>query len=258
MTAAHRHRHQAALFELHRWYRTPLGLAVARQENACIHRLLATVFGYYLVHVGALPPPAEVIAASRIRQQVLVTPLAGSVYDGLTIIGAETALPLATESVDALLLLHTLECSAEPQQVLGEAERVLIPNGRVVVLGFNALSVGGLWRWWPGMRQQLPASGQLHTAAQVENWLAQAGFALEAREHLLFCPLLSERDADGCALLDALGQRFWPFLGGVYAIRAVKQVAILTPLKPAWSRRCPLLTGTAVRPTTRRNGTDHV
>jgi SAM-dependent methyltransferase len=251
MTPVHRHH---ALSELQRWYQTPLGLAVARLENACVRRLLASTFGYYLVHVGALLPSEAVLTASRIRQQVLVTPLLNAAASGLTIIGMETALPVAADSVDAVLLAHTLELSADPRQAVAEVERVLIPDGRLIVIGFNALSVWELWRWLPGTRQQLPQRGQLRTAAQVESWLQAAGFALEAREYLWLCPPLGGIDSDSCAPLETLGQRFWPFLGGIYVIRAVKRVAIVTPLRPAWSRRCPMLTGAAVRPTTRDNG----
>ena len=57
-----------------------------------------------------------------------------------------TRLPLASDRLDAVLLPHTLDFVPDPRQVLREVERVLIPEGRVVILGFNALSSWGLVR----------------------------------------------------------------------------------------------------------------
>jgi hypothetical protein len=55
-------------------------------------------------------------------------------------------------------------------------------------------------------------------------------------------------------MIDSLGGRFWPMLGGVYAIRAVKRVSTLTPLRPSWKTRRRLLPGGAVEPTARGSG----
>ncbi|MBK1719394.1 class I SAM-dependent methyltransferase [Thiocystis violacea] len=236
------------------WYRTPLGAAVARIECACVQRLLANTFGYYLVQVGASDGFREALASSRIRHRIL---LPGEPFDGRGqsgIVGLPTALPLASDSIDALLLPHTLDDSDHPRAVLGEAERVLIPEGRLVIVGFNALSLWGLARlWWPA-RRRLPWRARFRLASQVEHWLSDLGFDIEAREYALFCPPWGSPLRPRCVSLDALGRRFWPMLGGIYVIRAVKRVATLTPLRPYRTSRRALLPGRAVRPTTRGTG----
>ena len=62
--------------------------------------------------------------------------------EGVGALARPDALPLATDSVDALLLPHTLELHDNPHEVLREVARVLIPEGHVVVLGFNPVSRG--------------------------------------------------------------------------------------------------------------------
>jgi ubiquinone/menaquinone biosynthesis C-methylase UbiE len=52
-------------------------------------------------------------------------------------------LPLESASVDAVLLPHTLDFCAEAHRVLREVERVLIPEGRLMIFCFNPLSPGG-------------------------------------------------------------------------------------------------------------------
>ena len=54
------------------------------------------------------------------------------------------ALPFAAASLDLLLLPHTLELSLDPHATLREVERVLVPEGRVVISGLNPASLWGL------------------------------------------------------------------------------------------------------------------
>ncbi|MBK1694680.1 SAM-dependent methyltransferase [Chromatium weissei] len=243
---------------LQNWYRSPLGHRVAQLEGVCVRRLLSTSFGYYLLQIGPTELCREALATCRIRHQVLLTSAPISRGAELTIAGVETDLPFAADSIDAVLLPHTLDLTSDPRRVLCEVERVLIPDGRVIVVGFNAVSFWGLWRLMLTARQQrMPWCGRFRTATQLENWLVSAGFVVEVREHLLFCPPLRRAYSAGCLPFESLGQRFLPFFGGIYVIRAVKRVATLTPIKPIWARRCPILPSTAVRPTT-RGSNDHV
>lgn len=53
-------------------------------------------------------------------------------------------LPLATHSLDALMLLHALELSPQPEFLLRECERVLSQRGQLLCLVFNPWLVGAL------------------------------------------------------------------------------------------------------------------
>ncbi|WP_296695686.1 class I SAM-dependent methyltransferase [Thiocapsa sp. UBA6158] len=241
------------LAELQDWYRLPLGAEVAALESACVQRLLSDTFGYYLVQIGVTESFRDAMASSRIRHRILMPCEQPSGHGGREIVGLPSRLPLASDSIDALLLPHTLDFSPDPQAVLREAERVLIPEGRVILLGFNALSAWGLWSLLHGSGTQVPWCGHFRTAFQIEVWLSMLGFDIERREHIMFRPPFRRALGPSCAAFDTLGRRLWPILGGVYLIRAVKRVATLTPLRPAWGRRS-LLRGGAAEPTTRSAG----
>ncbi len=236
------------------WYHSPLGLEVARIETICVQQLLSNTFGYFLVQLGVIETFREALASSRIRYRVLMpceqTPCQG--WPG--IVAEATALPLASDGIDAILLPHTLDFTEDPLAVLREVERVLIPEGRVIILGFNALSIWGLWGLILGVRGRVPWCGRFRTSSQVEEWLSVLGFAIEVRERILFCPPFRRLLGQRCAPVESFGRRFWPLLGGVYVIRAVKRVATLTPLRPSWSRRRAILGSGAVEPTTRGTG----
>lgn len=244
------------LARLQDWYRSPLGQAVARIECASVQRLLCNTFGYHLVQVGAADVFGDALAASRIRHRVTMSCGCPSRPRPGELLGRETQFPLASDSIDAVFLPHSLDFTQDPLAVLREVERVLIPEGRVLIVGFNPLSAWGLRRLLWSPRDQLPWCGRFRTLLQVEDWLRSLGFAIEVREYDMFClPLRGALEAR-CRPIERLGRRFWSPLGGVYSVRAVKRVATLTPTRAYRMRRRAPLVGGAVEPTTR--GTGHV
>jgi SAM-dependent methyltransferase len=233
------------------WYASPLGAELAAQEEACLHRMLSDTFGYYLLQVGLNGGFGDAVAASRIRHRILLPPFAGCGAPGLQAAARPEQFPVATDSVDAVFLPHTLDFAAEPHQVLREAERVLIPEGRVVVIGFNALSLWGLRRLIPRAKSRAPWCADFLTPYRVGDWLSLLGFDLEMQEMMMFRPPWRRALGRRSSFVESLGGRFWPMFGGVYAIRAVKRVSTLTPLRPSWKTRRRLLPGRAVEPTAR-------
>lgn len=236
---------------LEAWYGSRLGLEVGARESACLQGMLGDVFGYYLVQVGVTDSFREALAASRIRHRVLIPCEQPTEQPGLSVVGDPTRLPLASDSVDAVLLPHTLDFVPDPRQVLREVERVLIPEGRVFVLGFNALSTWGLVRLLHPRGRRIPWCGRFLTPYRAEDWLSLLGFDVEQREHVLFAPPWPRTLGARLAPLERLGRRLWPAFGAVYVIRAVKRVSTLTPIRPLWPARPSLMPG-AIEPTTRR------
>ena len=243
---------------LAKWYKTPVGRYVANAESACLERLLADSFGYYLVQVGVPSLFEGPVRMSRIRQRMVLgetlNEYHGHATPGPRIRALPYELPLASGSVDAVLLPHTLDFCVEAHRVLREVERVLIPDGRVVLFCFNPLSTWGLMRWLPRRRRRVPWCGGQMTPFRIGDWLRLLGFQVETREMLVFRPPMRRVHIAQLDWLEQLGCLYWPVLGGVYGIRAVKRVAPLTPVRPSWHRRPALVPGRAVRPTARENG----
>ncbi|WP_295388141.1 methyltransferase domain-containing protein [uncultured Thiodictyon sp.] len=236
---------------LEHWYRTPLGRDIAAREADCLTELLHDTFGYYLVQVGDGDCFREVLAASRLRHRVLLPGESPSGSHRPAVVGNPAALPLAADAVDVVLMPHTLDFTPDPRLVLREVERVLIPEGHVIVLGFNALSSWGLMRLLYRYRGRAPWCGRFLTTYRIEDWLSLLGFDVEVRKQLVFRPPLRGAQGPRLAVLDVLGRTLWPALGGVYAIKAVKRVSTLTPLRTSWGARHALLAGGAIEPTAR-------
>lgn len=237
------------------WYRSTLGRELAAQEAQCLERMLCDTFGYYLLQVGGAPGFSEAIRVSRIRRRILLSAAATHYPLGAQAVAAPERFPIAADSVDAVVLPHTLEFAADAHQVLRETERVLIPEGRLVVLGFNALSLWGAWRLVRRGQGNLPWCGRFLTSFRIGDWLSLLGFDIEMQEMMMFRPPWRRALLRQFSFLDTMGRRFWPVLGGVYAIRAFKRVSTLTPLRTSWKNRGPVLTAGAVEPTTRETAT---
>lgn len=235
------------------WYRSALGRELAEQEEQCLERMLCDTFGYYLLQIGGGIGFREAIGTSRIRHRILLPARPVPQSLGLQIVADPDRLPIAADSVDAVLLPHTLEFARDARQVLRETERVLIPEGRVVVIGFNALSMWGAWRLVRRGQGKVPWCGNFMTSFRVVDWLSLLGFDIEMQEMMMFRPPWRRALLQQFSFLDSMGRRFWPVLGGVYAIRAVKRVSTLTPLIPSWKRRRPVLAGGAVEPSARQS-----
>jgi len=217
------------------WYRLSLGRWLLDMERAQLAEFLPNLFGYHALQIGSLTD-ADLLASSRITHRVvLVSDLEGSGKVAPGAYSRPDALPVATDSVDVVLLAHTLEFEADPHGVLREAERVLIPEGHVVILGFNPWSLWGLWRLVLMRSGRPPWCGRFLSLLRIKDWLALLGFEVVVQRPFFFRPPLRHPGImQRLGFMEKLGARTWPAWGGAYLLLAKKRIATLTPIKPRW------------------------
>jgi ubiquinone/menaquinone biosynthesis C-methylase UbiE len=208
--------------------------------------MAADLFGYRLLQLGDLGADMQYLDACPVRQKVLLTQCRDSSAD-CVIVGEPQQLPIASDCVDAVVLAHTLDFSMEPHRVLREVERVLIAEGRVIVVGFNPFSLWGLWRLFGRWRGGAPWNGQFLSYPRLNDWLTLMGFDIERTDVMEFRPPTRRGGFDS---IERLGRRFWPMLAGVYVVRAVKRVSRVTPLRQRWDR-LRVVEPRAIEPTAR-------
>ena len=142
-SSAHRH----PVIDLDSWLQTPIGNYVRAWEQKHLDALTADIFGFNAVQIGL--PQIEALNANRMPYRWLtdtVQPQASQEGRAIPQVLAHdfSELPFATQSLDLVVLPHVLEFSAAPHQVLREVERVLIPEGQVIICGFNPFSLWGM------------------------------------------------------------------------------------------------------------------
>jgi len=146
-------------------------------------------------------------------------------------------LPFEAQSVDLIVMPHTLEFTSDPHRLLREAERVLMPEGQLIILGFNSLSLWGARQSVGKMtgRPFVPAAVDLIAFTRLKDWIKLLGFDLERGRFGCYRPPLgSDQWLSRYGFMEAAGDRWWPIFGATYMIKAIKRVPgmrLVGPLK---------------------------
>jgi SAM-dependent methyltransferase len=251
-----------SIIALEGWMQTPAGVYLRAWEQTCLDNLTADIFGFNAVQIGmpqidalsANRMPYKWLADRKVRAPLAPTPVAVAPAQGAAVIELPqappprpvaltldyTELPFASQSMDLVVLPHVLEFSADPHQVLREVERVLIPEGQVIICGFNPAS---LWGARHVMRRVggtsfLPRTEELITMPRMKDWLKLLNMSASQSHFGCYAPACrTEKWLNRYAFMDNAGPRWWPFFGGVYIVQAIKRVKGMHLIGPAWTKK---------------------
>ena len=237
--------------ELGSWLHTAPGRYLLAWEQDRLDHAVTDAFGFHALQLGL--PELDGLRANRMPHRwvasdsmqvpdaLVLPPPAESLlttqpaHEPIALHCEFDALPFPDASVDLVVLPHALELARDPHHTLREVERVLVPEGRVVIAGFNPTSLWGLRQRAGRMRRglgfgrddslYLPRAGEFIGYWRLRDWMRLLGFEVEAgRFGCWRPPLRSEQWLERFAWMDSLGDRWWPVLGGVYFVVAVKRV----------------------------------
>ncbi len=234
---------------LRAFWRQPLGAALLAAESELLAEALDDVFGWEFLQVGAWGEAHELLSGCRTRRRAVVAP--ADFACGADIIARPSQLPVARDSVDAMLLPHTLEFAADPYAILREVDRVLTGDGQLVVLGFSPVSLWGARAlgsragFPPGIRRVL-------SPGRVREWLVLLGYEVTAtRAYLYHRPWA--RGPKAFERPEQLLHRAWynPLPAGAWMLKVRKRLYSLTPtVRPRFREKPAVASGRLVKPTT--------
>jgi SAM-dependent methyltransferase len=236
------------------WLATPPGRYLLEWETRQFDQAVSDIFGYHAVQLGF--GQLDALGNNRMPHRWLaidtVTPLtsaSAAFARAPAFVADPTALPFAQNSLDLLAMPHTLEMSADPHAALREAERVLVPEGRVVMTGLNPNSLWGFRQsrsqWLGRLRASdaqslpfLPGAHEMIGYWRLRDWLRLLNFEVESARFGAYVPSFeSQKWLDRFSWMDAMGQRWWPIFGAMYCVVAVKRVRGMRLLEPNWKSR---------------------
>lgn len=230
---------QPLIEELAEWLNTPPGQYVQAWEQKQINGMVANVFGYHAIQIGL--PHWDLLQANRISFKGcthVALDESARARQGVVVAEPEN-LPFDTQSIDLLILPHVLECSNDPHQILREAERVLMPEGRVVISGFNPWSLWGARERIPGLDPLTPVPAPMQVSlARLKDWFKLLSFDVDRGRFGCYAPpCLNQVWLDRWAFMEPAGDRWWPVCGAVYVVSAVKRVVSPRLVGPTWRTR---------------------
>lgn len=208
-----------------------------------LDKLTVDIFGFNALQIGL--PQIDALAASRMPHRWLTN---SSVPDEklrdkkrpVVVVHDFAELPFDAHSIDLVVLPHVLEFSAEPHQILREVERVLIPEGRVIVTGFNRASLWGARQAAGRLSKNyfLPLEGEFISHPRLKDWLKLLNMEVGSSDFGCYAPpFKSEKWLQRYRFMEKAGQRWWPYLGAVYILQAVKRVKGMHLIGPAWKQK---------------------
>ncbi len=224
------------------WLQEPAGQYLLRWEQAQLDSLVSDLFGYHAVELAL--PGLDSLRASRVSVRIsavlsgeALTASSGEGRAALTVEDYED-LPFASDSLDLIVLPHALEFAADPHRVLREVERVLRPEGRVVVSGMNPFSLWGVRQALrPALGQYLPTEGEFISLPRLRDWFRLLSLDLDKGHFGGFAwPVRSEAWFSRMSPMESMGDKFWPICGAFYLVSGVKRVRGMRLLGPAWKR----------------------
>ena len=228
---------------MQQWFETPPGQYLLAWERREFERAVGDIFGYHALQLGLAE--LDALAANRMPHKWLATsgPLAGGAGTAKPALVTDfAALPFEETSLDLVVLPHSLELSHDPHATLREVERVLVPEGRVVICCLNPASLWGLkqrrahlYRSFGVGELYLPGAGEFIGYRRLRDWLRLLSFEVESGSFGCYRPAMkSQQWLDRYRWTDAVGQRWWPIFGAAYFIVAVKRVRGVKLIGKAW------------------------
>jgi len=212
------------------WLETPLGKALVESERKVLEPILARIFGYHFLQIGV--SARSLLDESPVGHRFLFVPEAHT--DQRHAIASSEALPLQSDSVDAVLIHHALDYTPDSHRLLREASRVLMPGGKLLIAGFNPLSTWGMRRYFR-IGNALPWSARFISRNRVCDWLKLLEFSID---RIAYCgymlPFTHPRMVQFAPAMEKFGLHSTMPLGAAYVIVACKQVMPVTPITPRW------------------------
>lgn len=213
------------------FYSTPLGQAAGHQIQACIQEIWPDISHQTLLGLGYALPYLDFYLSPQERVFSLMTAQSGAVLwpdNGSSRIALieEDNLPLPDQSVDRILMVHALEHTEKPRQLLREAWRVLSGQGRLLIITPNRRSI------WAHKDSTPFGHGQPYTMTQLTTLLKNNLFTPIATRRALYMFPSQSRLMMACTpFLDKIGKQVLQKFSGIVCVEAMKQVYAGTPMQ---------------------------
>ncbi|MEZ5573172.1 MAG: class I SAM-dependent methyltransferase [Halioglobus sp.] len=207
---------------LESWYARENGQYLLESTRTAIQDSLDTAFGYHILQLG-LSGGRPLCQGSPINHRIYC---AQHSAEGIGLIAEPDEIPLESDSVDAIIAHHCLEFAAYPHQVLREIQRVLRPQGQLLVVGFNPYSLLGCkLALRKAIRDPLWSHYQPVSEHRLTDWLHLLGCEVLDTFRLYGVPPVgSGRLRRAMVYADRWAAQHNLPLAGLYILHATKQV----------------------------------
>lgn len=220
------------------WFSSSVGAGLLGQERHLLDKELAHLFGYYALQLGQVAGQ-DLLSASRVKTKLLLdnTPVFKGEAD-LALADLDF-LPIQNDSVDVVLLPHTLEAVSDPYHLVRQVDATLMPEGHLIITGFNAWGCA-LLRARFGRSRLAFKQAHFINMHRVIDWLNLLGYDIQVAQYgPISCSGKRQSVIDSWfwALVERVERglaRWGVHLGNVYIVVAKKRVVTPKPVGLDW------------------------
>jgi ubiquinone/menaquinone biosynthesis C-methylase UbiE len=216
-----------------RWLTTASAQRMLSLQSSWLQTELGRFSGAHLMFHG-LDPSVDLLSTSSIKHVFrMALPWQKGIETDAWMTSSDW--PFADQSIDLVVMQHSLDFTRRPHQMIREAARTIVPSGHLVIIGFNP------WSWWGGVQKTLPFSTNMPWVAnavsmhRLQDWLLLLDFSIQSTKtlgHLWPVTLLPERVSQrvDSVLAGAVG------MGNFYMVIAQKTTLGMTNIRSKhWS-----------------------
>lgn len=213
--------HSPGVVELKQFYASPLGQVSARILSKAIRRLWNDAAKETLLGLGyALPYMDDAqnsfFALMPATQGAAYWPIGKANRSAMI---EESRLPIADNTINRLMLIHSVENTEQIRTLMKEAWRLLTPGGRMIIIAPSRRGV------WSRAAASPFAHGQPFTPGQLRRRVEEVGFTVLHTHKALFIPPVSWNWMLRLAgVVEWLGSKLCSGIGGVVVMQAEKQI----------------------------------
>lgn len=248
------------------WLETQYGKELFEYEQNLIKKVLSKIFGLHILQIG-LPAINYFTDGCRVNHKMVVSNKTNfkSTDERSTLYCKDSLIPLETNSIDAVLIAHELEFSQDPHAVIREIDRILLPEGHLIILAFNPWSLWGLrsrlTQKYPEVMtiedsrlDKYPWDGKWLTSHRIIDWLSLLNYEIEQKHYYYFKPCInSQKILNSMRFCEQIG-KIIPLGAAAYCIMAKKKREAMLTLTTDWQKEINFVTnGNVVEPTMRVN-----
>ena len=215
------------------FYQTPQGKLLQILEKNYLRKAITVSCKQTILQVGSLGWESDFIDCSLYQKYSILDSKGEGSEEAVKICARSFNLPIQSETVDLVLLPHLLEFDADRFQTMREIERVLKPEGEVVILNFNPLNMWVRMQFLWDIKMADTWRGYFISRSRITDWLKLLNFEIKSTSEFTLDSIHTTAERF------KFGKR--SFFAMAYAVRAVKRQYTLIPLAPVKEKSSRLL-----------------
>jgi SAM-dependent methyltransferase len=206
------------------WYQTPRGKLLKELEIDYLRRSITVSCQQTILQLGGLGWEDGFIDCTLYKNYIVLDAKALSSKDALKIQAKAFSLPIQSDSIDMIIVPHLLEFDSYRFQTMREVERILKPEGLLVIINFNPWSIWVRYQYLWDIKMADSWGGHFISRSRILDWLKLLNFEVSTSSEFNLDSIKTQQGR--------LATKSQCFFSTAYAIKAIKRRYNIIPLTP--------------------------